>query len=192
MVADGPDKITRLLKAWKAGDDAAQEELVPLVYQELRRLAHYYRQRAKSGETLQTTALVHEAYLRLVKIDSVDWKDRAHFFAVSAQLMRRILIDSARAGDAAKRGGADPAITGRWDMLTVPSVLTPDPERLLILDDALNRLAALDERRSKTVELRVFGGLTVEETAEVLGVSPPTVVRDWRLAKAWLMRELGS
>lgn len=184
-----PVKITDLLKAWAAGDIAAEHELVPLVYGELRRLARRYRRNAHTGETLQTTALVHEAYLRLVDIENVDWQDRVHFFAVSAQLMRRILVDAARARGAAKRGG--PAVV--LEEANPAEIPAPDSQRgadLIALDDALTALTEQDARRSRVVELRVFGGLTVEETAQALGLSPQTIHQDWKLAKAWLLREL--
>ena len=184
-------KITGLLKAWVAGEEQARDELIPLVYQELRRLASYYRNNAAAGETMQTTALVHEAYLRMVNIHDVDWRDRGHFFAVSAQLMRRILVDTARAHGAVKRGGSTPAASG----LNLDELPAPDSERsaeLLELDDALTRLAVIDSRRAKVVELRVFGGLTVEEAAESMQLSPESIMRDWRLAKAWLTRELSA
>ncbi len=181
--------ITGLLKAWSGGDAEAQERLIPLVYKELHRLARRYRHKAGAGETLQTTALVNEAYLRLVGIHNVDWKDRVHFFAVSAQVMRRILVDSVRARDAVKRGGdAKAAVTIDWD-----NVVAPDSERaaeLIAIDEALTSLAQIDHRRARVVELRIFGGLTIDESAEVLGLSPQSVRRDWKLAKAWLLREL--
>ncbi len=189
MESTGSHKITALLKAWANGDANAESQLVPLVYAELRRLARYYRRRIGGGDTLQTTALVHEAYLRLVKIPNVDWHDRVHFFALSAQLMRRILVDAARANRAVKRGG----IEAPAELLTLDAIPAPDSERgaeVIALDEALIRLAALDPRRARVVELRVFGGLTHEEAAEILRVSPQSVMRDWRLAKAWLLREL--
>jgi RNA polymerase sigma factor (TIGR02999 family) len=178
-----------LLRAWANGDAQAESQLVPLVYTELRRLARYYRRQMGGGDTLQTTALVHEAYLRLIKIPNVDWRDRVHFFALSAQLMRRILVDAARANRAAKRGGIEsPAV-----VLDPDEIPAPEADRgaeVIALDDALTQLAALDPRRARVVELRVFGGLTHEEAAEILQVSPQSVMRDWRLAKAWLLREL--
>ena len=186
-----PGNITGLLKAWVAGDSAAREQLVPLVYDELHKLAHRYRRKAGAGDTLQTTALVHEAYLRLVDIDNVDWHDRAHFFAVSAQLMRRILVDAARARHALKRGGK----AGPLEILNMDEIPATDSARgadVVALDDALTALAKHDPRRARIVELRVFGGLSVEETAEVVGLSPPSVMRDWRLAKAWLLQELSA
>jgi RNA polymerase sigma factor (TIGR02999 family) len=189
MEPSEPGKITALLKAWVSGDTAAREQLIPLVYSELHRLARYYRRRTPAGHTLQTTALVHEAYLRLVDINSVDWQDRAHFFAVSAQLMRRILVDAARARGAAKRGGPQ-NIIGSLELDGIPS---PDSHRageLVALDDALTGLTQLDPRRGQIVELRIFAGLTVDETAQTLQLSPQSVMRDWKLAKAWLLREL--
>jgi RNA polymerase sigma factor (TIGR02999 family) len=183
-----PRKITALLKAWSGGDGAARDSLIPVVYGELRRLASYYRRRASAGETLQTTALVHEAYLRLVDIDSVNWQDRGHFFAVAAQLMRRILVDTARQRGAAKRGGGAALLSLELDQFPAPE--SERSGELIALDDALAGLARFDPRRANIVELRIFGGLTVEETAEALDLSPESVKRDWRLAKAWLLREL--
>ena len=183
--------ITVLLKAWVGGDAGAQAELMPLVYNELRHLARYYRRNAGAGNTIQTTALVHEAYLRLVDIDNINWHDRLHFFAVSAQLMRRILVDTARSHAALKRGGG----SGFSNVLDLDQLPAPDSARgteLIALDDALTSLAQMDARRAHIVELRVFGGLTVDETAEELNLSPQTVMRDWRLAKAWLLRELSG
>lgn len=191
MALAEPGKITGLLKAWVSGDSAAQEQLIPLVYNELRRVASYYRHRAGAANTLHTTALVHEAYLRLVDIDNVNWQDRAHFFAVSAQLMRRILVDVARARGAAKRGGSAAAM----EAVDPDELPAPDSERageLIALDDALVSLHEDNPRCARVVELRVFGGLTVEETAEVVGLSPQSVMRDWKLAKAWLLRELSG
>jgi RNA polymerase sigma factor (TIGR02999 family) len=178
--------VTQLLHAWSQGQDAALEELVPLVHQELRRLARKHMLGERPGHTLQATALVNEAYLRLVNSRKVNWQNRAHFFAISAQLMRRILVDYARARGYQKRGGGVPKVTldEAW---MGPQEKGHD---LVALDDALNVLAGVDPRKSKVVELRFFGGLNVEETAEVLKVSPDTVLRDWRLAKAWLAREM--
>lgn len=184
-----PGRITGLLKAWSGGDTEAQGRLMPLVYDELRRLASHYRRKAPAGETLRTTALVHEAYLRLVGITSVEWQDRAHFFALTAQLMRRILVDAARARAAGKRGG-QAALLDHLNLDELPSRGSRCAAELIALDDALNGLAELDPRRARTIELRVFSGLTVDETAEVLGLSSQSVQRDWRLAKAWLLREL--
>ncbi len=184
MAADAP--ITELLLAWRQGEQGALDQLVPAVYAELRRLAHRYVRGERRGASLNTSALVNEAYLRLVDSSRVQWRDRAHFFAVSAQLMRRILVDAARARRAQKR----PAEGER-----VPLELALDQfERrsgdLVALDDALSALAAVDERKARVVELRFFGGLTASETAEVLAISEDTVLRDWRLAKGWLLREL--
>ena len=179
-------EITRLLRAWGGGDQAAMEELVPLVYAELRRMAQRYLRRENPGNTLQPTALVHEAYLRLADVANMRWEDRAHFFAVSAQMMRRILVDAARARATGKRGGG--AIH-----LNLNESIDGMPDRggeLIALDDALNALAQLDPRKARVVEMRFFGGLSVEETAEVLKISAPSVLRDWKLARAWLMREL--
>jgi RNA polymerase sigma-70 factor, ECF subfamily len=179
-------EVTRLLKAWTGGDEEALEKLTPLVYRQLQEIAQRYMAGERSGHTLQTTALVNEAYLRLVNCAKVNWQDRAHFFAVSAQLMRRILIDFARSRGYSKRGGAVPHVS----LEEAPSVCNEPDANLVALDDALQELSAVDERKSKVVELKFFGGLTVEETAEVLRVSTDTVIRDWRLAKIWLLREL--
>jgi RNA polymerase sigma factor (TIGR02999 family) len=179
-------EVTQLLKAWSLGDDQALEKLTPLVYRQLHQIAQRYMAGERSGHPLQTTALVNEAYLRLVDCGKVKWQDRAHFFAVSAQLMRRILVDFARSRGYLKRGGAAPHIS----LEEAPSVCNEPDSNLVALDDALNALSAVDERKSKVVELKFFGGLSVEETAEVLRVSSDTVVRDWRLAKIWLLREL--
>ena len=186
-----PGKITELLKAWVAGDAAAREELIPLVYHKLHHLAQHYRRNVGAGDTLQTTALVHEAYLRLVNVEGITWRDRAHFFAVSSQLMRRILVDAARAHAAAKRGGDQSVVN--W--LELDGLPAPDSSRageLVALDDALTRVTQLDPRRASVVELRVFGGLTVDETAEALELSPQSVMRDWKFAKAWLLRALSN
>jgi RNA polymerase sigma-70 factor (ECF subfamily) len=188
MPASSPQHVTRLLQAWGQGNDAALEELLPLVHQELRRLARRYMFGEHPGHTLQTTALVNEAYLRLVNSRQVNWQNRAHFFAISAQLMRRILVDYARTRGYQKRGGDVPKVT-LDEALMGPKEKGHD---LVALDDALKALADLDVRKAKGVELRFFGGLSVEETAEVLKVSPETVLRDWRLAKAWLAREMGK
>jgi RNA polymerase sigma factor (TIGR02999 family) len=179
-------EITELLLAWNQGNEEALDQLMPLVHDELHRLAHRYMSGERPGHPLQTTALVNEAYLRLIDSSRVRWQNRAHFFAVSAQLMRRILVDVARARQKLKRGG---------DVIQVSLDEAMDVSRepgadLVALDDALTMLAAFDERKSKVVELRFFGGLSVEETAEVLGVSAMTVMRDWNLAKIWLLREL--
>jgi RNA polymerase sigma factor (TIGR02999 family) len=176
------------LRAWGDGDTSAFDRLMPLVYGELRKLAGNYMRRQSPGHTLQTTALVNEAYLRLVGSDQVNWQSRTHFFAVSAQLMRRILVDSARRKNSRKRGGDNLRVT-LDESADVPLEKELD---MLALDDALDRLAALNPRHSRIVELRYFGGLTEEQTAEVLQVSARTVRRDWVLARAWLFRELSS
>jgi len=180
--------VTQLLKAWTAGSQRALEQLTPLVYRQLHGIAQRCMAGERSGHTLQTTALVNEAYLQLVDCARINWQDRAHFFAVSAQLMRRILIDFARSRGYQKRGGSTPHLS----LDEAPSVCHEPDANLVALDDALNALAALDSRKSKVVELRFFGGLSIEETAEVLQVSVETVVRDWRLAKVWLLRELSE
>ena len=179
-------EVTHLLQAWRAGDDGALEQLMPLVYDELHRLARRYMAAEQSGHTLQATALVHEAYLRLVDAKSIDWQNRAHFYAVCARLMRRILVDFARSRNYQKRG-ADFAHIQLVEAATVSAVVGSE---LLAVDDALKQLAAVDTRKSEVVELRFYGGLTTEEIAAVLHVSPETVMRDWKLAKAWLLREL--
>ncbi len=180
--------VTELLLAWRQGDAAALQELVPLVYRELRRLAHAQRRGEPPGEILQTTGLVHEAYLRIVDADRVPWQNRAHFFAIAARLMRQVLVDEARRRVAAKRGGADRP-------LPLQDALDASPRRpreLVALDDALAALERVDARRAKVVELRYFGGLSVKETAEVLEVSADTVTRDWNRARVWLLIELGG
>lgn len=179
-------EVTSLLKAWSAGDELALEKLMPLVYRQLHQIAQRYMGKERSGHTLQTTALVNEAYLRLVDCAQVNWQDRAHFFAISANLMRRILVDFARSRGYLKRGGAVLHIP----LDEAPSVCDEADVNLVALDEALHALAAVDERKSKVVELRFFGGLSVEETAEVLHISSDTVIRDWRLAKLWLLHEL--
>jgi RNA polymerase sigma-70 factor, ECF subfamily len=182
-------EVSELLQAWSDGDESALPKLTPLVYQELHRLAHYYMSRERADHTLQTTALVNEAYLRLVRTAKVDWRDRAHFFAVSAQVMRRILVDMARARGYAKRGGGVPHIS----LDETAFVASPESDAdLVALDEALSALSAIDMRKSQVVELRFFGGLSVDETAGVLKISPDTVMRDWSLAKVWLLRELES
>ena len=181
-----PPQISQLLTAWGNGDQGALGELTPLVYGELRRLAHYYMSRERPGHTFQTTALVHEAYLRLVDQKETHWQNRAHFFGIAAQLMRRILVDHARSHARAKRGGS-----ARNEPLNEAAVLSPERGAdVVALDDALKGLAEIDPRKCRVVELRYFSGLTVEETAEVLKVSPITVKRDWSVAKAWLHREI--
>jgi len=177
--------ITQLLVDWKSGNQAALDELLPLVYDELRRLAASYLGRERSDHTLQPTALVHEAYLRLIDQRQVNWQNRAQFFGIAAQMMRRILVNHARDRNTAKRGNQHKVSLDE----AVSFFQLPDVE-LVALDDALTRLAAIDEEQSRLVELRFFGGLTIEETAEVLSTSPATVKREWSLAKAWLHREI--
>ena len=187
MQTHSPEEITRLLVAWSDGDQSALEKLAPLVESELHRLAHHYMGRERPGHTLQTSALVNEAYIRLIDWKNVRWQNRAHFFAVSAQLMRRILVDFARERHYLKRGGGTVQVS-----LTEAESLTFEREAdLVALDEALKRLMELDERKGQVVEMRFFGGLSVKEVAEVLKVSEETVLRDWRLAKVWLLRELG-
>ena len=183
--------ITGLLKAWGQGNSQALEQLTPLVYAQLCAQARRYMRNEHSGVTLQTTALVHEVYLRLINARDVDWHDRVHFFALSAQLMRRILVDAARARAASKRGGGAAGFerASAFDLDQIQAV-DPNAWTLCALDDALRSLSRMDSRRAHVIELRFFGGLSVEETAEVLQVSPQTVMRDWRLARAWLAREL--
>ena len=180
--------ITVLLKAWTGGDGAALERLVPIVHGQLRRMARHYMRGEAAGNTLQATALVNEAYLRMLGAGNVSWEDRAHFFAVSAQMMRRILVDAARARGAEKRGGD----VVKVELDEAADKLPARGDQLIALDDALTALAAFDERKARVVEMKFFGGLSVEETAMVLKISPRSVMRDWNLARAWLMRELGS
>lgn len=180
-------EVTRLLQNWRDGDTEAANRLMPVIYDELRRLASYQLRRERSNQTLSTTALVHEAYLNLVG-QPVEWQSRAHFFAIASRVMRRVLIWYARRRNAAKRGGNRPPLA-----LDQVVLLSEDRiEELLSLDQALTRLEAMDERLCRVVEYRYFGGLTIEETAEVMNLSPATIKRDWRTAKAWLYRELGS
>ena len=181
-----PGAVTALLRAWSDGEEGALERLLPLVEAELRRLARGYMGRERRGHTLQVTALVNEAFLRLTGARQLRWQDRAHFLGISARLMRRVLVDHARARGYRKRGGGAQHVTLDETMLTSPA---PAVE-LLALDRALEVLAAVDPRKGRVIELRFFGGLSVEETAEVLHVSTDTVKRDWRLAKLWLLREL--
>jgi RNA polymerase sigma factor (TIGR02999 family) len=185
-MTSSPGDVTRLLRDWGNGDAGALEQLTPLVEAELRRLARGYMARERRDHTLQTTALVNEAFLRLTDARQIRWQDRAHFLGISARLMRRVLVDHARSRGYRKRGGGAERVT-----LDEGLVTSPEPAvDVLALDAALEALAAIDARKSRVVELRFFGGLSVEETAEVLHVSPDTVKRDWRLAKLWLLREL--
>src|SRR5262245_11893444 len=183
-----PATITQLLIKWRNGDQTALDELTPLVYSELRRLARYYLRAERSGHTLQPSDLVHETYLRLVDEKEIDWQSRAHFFGVAALRMRHILVDRARSRRAAKRGGGEYGLTrSEADRLTDKRDVN-----LLALDDALRRLEALDPQKSRIVELRYFGGLTIEETAEAMKISPATVKRDWSMARAWLRSEISN
>jgi RNA polymerase sigma factor (TIGR02999 family) len=177
--------VTAILRAWSDGDQRALDRLTPIIYDELRRLARRYMRQERPDHSLQTTALVNEAYMRLVDYKRMQWQDRAHFFAVSAQLMRRILVDHARRHNL-KRGGAVPHVS----LDDAVSVSSEAPDDLVALDDALTALGQLDPRKARVVEMRFFGGLSVEETAAVLNVSPVTVMRDWSSARAWLYREL--
>jgi len=178
--------VTQLLHAWRRGEGAALDRLVPIVYDELRRLAHCYMARERARNTLQTTALIHEAYLRLVDAHQVDWKNRVHFFAISSTVMRRILVEFARARGRHKRGAGARNVT-----FDDAAVIAPGPgEDLVSVDEALEALAAIEPRQAKVVEMRFFGGMTEEETAEMLGVSTDTVLRDWKKAKLWLWREM--
>jgi RNA polymerase sigma factor (TIGR02999 family) len=179
-------ELTQLLRAWSDGDEQALERLVPLVYAELHRLARRYMAGERPGHTLQTSALVNEAYLRLVEVKSLNWQNRAHFFGVSAQLMRRILVDFARSRRSLKRGGEILTVSLAEGLIVSPCARAD----VVALDDALKTLASMDPRRSRVVELRFFGGLSARETAEVLKVSEETVLHDWKLAKVWLLREL--
>jgi RNA polymerase sigma-70 factor, ECF subfamily len=181
-------EITKLLQAWRQGDENALEKLTPQVYRELHLAAKRCMARERDGHTLQTTALINELYLRLSDLKLIDWQNRAHFFALCARQMRRILTDEARARQSHKRGGGVQPVS-----LDVAPVVAPVASAdLVAVDDALRQLAKVDERKSQVVEMRFFGGLSVEETAEVLKVSPETVMRDWKIAKAWLLRELNG
>jgi RNA polymerase sigma factor (TIGR02999 family) len=181
-------ETTELLRAWAQGEEGALEHLTPRVYVELRRIAARCMRNRQPGQTIQATALVHEAYLRLVDLGHVDWQDRAHFFACSAQIMRRILLDAARKRVAAKRGGG----SFRIDLDEPVDIASSRAKEVIALDDALTALAEAQPRKARIVELRFFAGLSVEETAAVLKVSPDTVMRDWKLAKLWLRAELGA
>ncbi len=188
MKADSQQNVTELLRAWSQGDKIALEKLIPLVHKELRRLAHVYMAGERPDHTLQTTALVNEAYLRLIDCSQVPWQNRAHFFAISAKLMRQVLVDFARSRQYLKR-------RGKAHQVPLDEALVVSQERgedVVVVDEALKALAVVDTRKSQVVELRFFGGLTVKETAEVLKVSTDTVLRDWRLAKMWLFRELNE
>jgi RNA polymerase sigma-70 factor, ECF subfamily len=184
-------QITVLLRAWKSGDPAALDRLTPLIYNEMRRIARNHIRRERVDNTLQTTALAHEAFVRLVRGDRGGWQDRAHFFAVCAHVMRGILVDAARARRAVKRGGAEGVNqTAAVNLDEIADLRSDRSSEFVALDEALNELAELDERKARVVELRFFGGLSVEETAEVLEISPQSVMRDWKLARAWLLARL--
>ena len=186
MSAKSPEDVTSLLLKWTQGDDAALEQLMPLVYEELRRMARQYLRRERTGHTMQTTTLVHEAYLRLVDAGRVQWQDRGHFFAIAARLMRRVLVDDARRRSYQKRGAELTRIS-----LDEAMVLTPERDaEVIALDEALDRLTQFAPRKCKVVELRFFAGLSIEETAAALRVSTDTVKREWRTAKLWLLHEL--
>jgi len=192
MMTLAADDLTGLLIEWGRGDKAALDRLTPLVYDEIRRIAHRYVQRERDGQTLETTALVNEAYLRLAGSANIDWQNRAHFYAVTAQVMRRILIDHARRRHYLKHGGETQRVAFE-DATKEPALMSqPRAAELLALDEALAELATLDPRKGRVVELRYFGGLSLEETAAVLEVSPMTVRRDWRAAKAWLYKRVKS
>ena len=183
-----PATITQLLIQWRSGDQSVLNDLLPKVYDELRRLAKYYLQRERKGHALQVSDLVHEAYLRLVDAKEIDWQNRAHFFAIAAGRMRRILVEHARSRQAAKRGGGEYRLSlGKAD-----KVAGKNDVNLLSLDEALQRLEALDAQKARIVELRYFGGLTIEETAEALKISPATVKRDWAMARTWLRSEISD
>jgi RNA polymerase sigma factor (TIGR02999 family) len=185
---DPTSETTELLRAWADGDRGALERLTPRVYRTLRRIAGYQMQGERAGDSMQATALVHEAYLELIDVTNVDWQHRAHFFAVSAQIMRHILLDRARRRVAAKRGGT----AERVNLDELPDLGADRARELIALEDGLNTLAENDPRKARVVELRFFGGLSVEETAEVLAVSPETVMRDWKFARSWLRSELSN
>ncbi|MFN2491427.1 MAG: sigma-70 family RNA polymerase sigma factor [Pyrinomonadaceae bacterium] len=187
MTTLSADDLTGLLMEWRQGDTAALDRLVPMVYDEIRRIAHRYMQSEREGHTLQTTALVNEAYLRMAAQQKIEWQNRAHFFAVTAQVMRHILIDHARRRNYVKRGGTEAHQVPLDESLLMSQ---PRAAELIALEEALKELAALDPRKGRVVELRYFGGLSQEETAEILGVSLMTVRRDWRAAKAWLYRRM--
>jgi RNA polymerase sigma factor (TIGR02999 family) len=187
-MATSSHDLTGLLKKWSGGDQSALDQLMPLVDHELRRMAHQYMQREKPGHMLQTTALVNEAYMKLVDQTQVDWQNRAHFFGIAAQLMRRILVDQARKQHNLKRGGHALQVS----LTEADGVVREEAANIVALDDALKNLSGINSRQSEIVELRFFGGLSIEEAAKVLGVSPGTVMRDWTFARAWLLREMSG
>lgn len=187
MVNSDSPQITQLLIEWGGGNQAALEDLIPLVYDELRRIAKRYMRQQSAGHTFQTTELIHEAYLKLAKQEEQNWQNRAHFYGVAAQAMRHILVDYARSKQSLKRGGLHQVTLDESVAVSLER-----SEEMLALDEALKRLAELDERKSRVVELKYFGGLTNEETAEVLKISPETVKRDWKFSRTWLLRELSN
>jgi RNA polymerase sigma factor (TIGR02999 family) len=188
----GASHITRLLKAWSGGDEAALEELMPLVYDQLRQAARRHMRKERPDHTLEATALVNEVYMRLLKARTIDWRDRAHFFAVTAQMMRRFLVDAARARTRVKRAGQARRVahSSTFDFDDLPDTSSVRDREIIEIDDALEVLGQIDARKARVIELRFFAGLSVEETAVALNVSPQTVMRDWKLARAWMMREL--
>ena len=188
MAGDMAGEITALLNAWNRGDETALERIIPLVYRELHRRAERYMSREHGGHTLQATALLNEVYLRLVDLPQRNWKNRAHFLAICAQLMRRILVDFARSRHSQRRGGGQRNLPLNEEV----TASTRSPAEIIAVDNAVNKLSALDARKGRVVELRFFGGLGVEETAEVLKISPETVMRDWKMAKVWLLREISE
>jgi RNA polymerase sigma factor (TIGR02999 family) len=188
IIMESPKEVTQLLIDWSKGDEKALEKLLPMVYGELRRLANSRLRHQRPDHTLQPTALVNEAYLHLIDCNNIQWQNRAHFFGVAAQLMRNILVDHARKHLAAKRGGD----RHKLSLDDIPELSKDQDVDLIALDDALSSLAAIDEQKSRIIELRYFGGLTIEETAEVLRSSPATIKREWNLAKAWLLREISN
>jgi RNA polymerase sigma factor (TIGR02999 family) len=189
---NAPADVTSLLRAWRSGDHQALERLTPLVYDHLRRLGRQLVRKERAGDRKEATSLVHDAFARLVDARTIDWQDRAHFLAVSATIMRRILVDAARARASTKRGGGMQRVehTNALNLDALPGATPNRAAEMCALDDALNALAKREPRRAQVIELRYFGGLTVEETADTLGVSPQTVMRDWKLARAWLAVEL--
>ena len=188
MLNVASEQITQLLVDWSKGDEFALEQLMPLVYEELRRMARRYMRRQPSGHTFQTTELIHEAYLKLAKQEEPNWQNRAHFFGAAAQAMRHILVDYARSKNSKKRGGLAEKITLADNLVAAEN----RSEEIVALDDALKQLAVLDKRKSRVVEMKFFGGLNIEEIAEVLKLSPETVKRDWKFARTWLLRELAG
>ena len=192
MGAERSGEITELLKAWSGGDQQALSRLAPAIDHELRRLAKSYLRRESPGQTLQTTALINEAYLRLIEIREMPWQGRTHFFAISAQIMRRVLVDAARSRRSEKRGGRLPHMSLEQALENGGMPAHASDAQILALNDALDGLAKVDSRKVSVIELRFFSGLSVEETAEVLKISPQSVLRDWKLAKAWLAREMAS